>query len=932
MSAGAAVSARRRRRTRAVPMLAAVRLLAVRTARRDAVLLAAWLLVVVVAVGVAVGGPRLAVGVLDEGAREAVTEAGRDADLLVAPGDALTSRVLQITDDAITEITAPALRGIVDQVVVSLASPALEVLTITRPDGPDDEVQVLAEGALYADPALLPGGPDEEPTVRVVEGALPVAAPARDDPIPVAVPATTADAADLQVGDVLELPSRRVVPEGEEPERAAVEVVALVEAVDPGALAWVDAGPVWTAGRRDAVPLLAPPAVARSLAAALGGGTGTTLRYVVDPDRFDSDVATRVRAELVALETNSSWLLPGNLGSGAPVRTTLPEALDAYAVAGRSAAAQMSVPTLGAAGTVAFVLVLLARLVVERRRSVLELERARGAAVGTVVLRLGVEALVVTLAATAVALALLHLVLPGAIEPVGLAAVLAAALLAAPAWGGLLARRAWSGSRVPANRRDRVRLVRRRAAARVVGEVAAVVVAAAAALALQRRGLLQAETPTADPFLGAAPLLVAFAAAVLALRVYPWPVLAAGLLARRSRGALGVVGASRARRALAPLPLLVLTLAVAVGVGGLLLVSTIRAGQVRASWDLVGADAVVTAPDVGPLAAELRDQPGVTAVVEARVITGARGDLGNRDAEVTVLAVDAGYAESVADLPGAGADLAALADLPYGTTVPVPGRGDPRPLVPAVVSPGLADRIGSRGLGMWAAGARTELDVVGTTDHAPLGVGPRPYVFLALGTLIADDGPLVPTVAWVHGPGAADAVAAVAADEPPGATTVLVRADWLAEGRADALVSGVERTMVAGALVAGLLAVVGAVATALAGARERGRTLALLRTLGMRPRLGWWLAGVELAPVVLAALVAGGAAGALVVSELGAAMGLDVLVGGVRTPPVVVDGAALAWVGAGAVGLLVVAVAVDVLAHRRMRLAEVLRVGETPGG
>lgn len=923
---------RRQRRARVAPMLAAVRLLAVRTARRDRVLLAAWFLVVAVAVVVAVGGPRLATRVLDDGAREAVAEAGHDADLVAVVDGGPTNRML-LVEDVVAEVGAPALRGIVSEAVVSMSGPGLEVLTRLRPG--ESDVPVVVESGVVR-PALLPVGPDGAPLVRVVEGALPLEPPTdEEDPFPVAAPVRAATASDVQVGDVLELPSRRIGPLGEDAPTALVEVVALVEPIDAEALTWIDVGSLWTTGRGDAVPVLAPPEVAGALNRALGGVASATVRYVVDAERFDADVAARVRADLVALETSTAQLLPGGLSSGARLDSTLPEVLDAYAEAARSAAAQMSVPTLGAAGAVAFVLVLLARLVVERRRSVLELERARGAAVGTVVLRLWIEALVVTVAAAGTALALLHLLLPGTTEPVGLALVLGAALVAAPVWGGLLARRAWSGSRVPANRRDRVRLVRRRAAARVVGEVAAVVVAAAAALALQRRGLLQTETPTADPFLGAAPLLVAFAAAVLALRAYPWPVLAASVLARRSRGALGVVGASRARRALQPLPLLVLTLAVAVGVGGLLLVSTIRAGQVRASWDLVGADAVVTADDVGPLAERLRDEPGVTSVVTGRVVTGAKGDLGNRDAEVTVIAVDDGYAASLAALPGAGTDLAAFADLPYGTTVATPERGDPRPTVEAVVSPGLASRIGSRGLGIWAAGARTELDVVGTTDHVPLGLGPGPFVFVALGTLIDDDGPLEPTKAWVHGPGAAAAVAAVVGDPAPESdaptVTATAQADWLADSRADALVSGVERTLVIGALVAGLLAAVGAVATALAGARERGRTLALLRTLGMRPRLGWWLAGVELAPVVLAALVAGGAAGALVVTELGSAMGLDVLVGGVRTPPVAVDPAALAWVAAGAVGLLAVAVAVDALAHRRMRLAEVLRVGETPG-
>lgn len=946
-------------------MLGAVRLLAVRAARRDAVLLAAWFVVVVLAVVVAVGGPRLATGVLDRAAREAVDQAGHDADVVGVLTGTRVDRSLRYYDQALAEVELPALRGVVDRVVLALASDGVPVFAVNPDEAPAEdaaEEDATAEDAAAADPeaadaedspdtlfearlALLDDAgvarvrvvdgelpPDEEPELAPTGGRVDgrAGAPA---PVPVAIPEAAAAVEGLQVGDVLELGSRRMVPMGSAPPTVLVEVAAVVAPVDEGDLEWLDAGPLWSAPERgQSVPVLVGPVAGAVVDAALGGPGHGVVRFVVDPERFDAEVARQVAVELDSLAVSAGDLLPPYVVGGASVVTDLDDVLTAYTAAARSAVAQMSVPTVGAAGTVALVLVLLARLVVERRRPVLELERARGAAVGTVVLRLGVEAVLVTAAAVAVALAALHALLPGTTSLPGLVAVVAAAVLASPVWGGRLARRAWSGSRAPANRRDRLRLVRRRAAARVVGEVSVLLVAAAAAQALRSRGLLQTTTLEADPFLGAAPLLVALAAAVLALRVYPWPVVVAGLLVRRSRGALGVVGMSRARRALSPLPLLVLTLAVAVGVGGLLLVSTVRTGQVRASWDVTGADASVTAEDVDPVVARLRAAPGVTDVSAAFVKPEARVDLGNRDTDATVVAVDPAYVGMLAQLPGAGTRLDAFADL----DVPAPPTSDdedaPAVAVPAVVSPGLAQRVGDRGIAVSVAGNRVELEVVGTTDHAPRGLGSGPFVFVALGSLVNDGEPLPPTVVWVDGPGAAEAATAAAEAFPPGTAVATSQAQWLAQAREGALVDGVERMLLAGALVAGLLAAVGAVATALAGARERGRTLALLRTLGMRPRLGWWLAGVELAPVVLAALVAGAAAAVTAVSVLGTSMGLEELVGGVRPPSVAVDGGALAWVAVAAVALLAVAVAVDALAHRRARLAEVLRVGETPGG
>jgi len=88
---------------------------------------------------------------------------------------------------------------------------------------------------------------------------------------------------------------------------------------------------------------------------------------------------------------------------------------------------------------------------------------------------------------------------------------------------------------------------------------------------------------------------------------------------------------------------------------------------------------------------------------------------------------------------------------------------------------------------------------------------------------------------------------------------------------------------------------------------------------------------VSLSAVAIAALIGLplGAAVALgrfpgrgaVIVLLNASMGL---------PPVVVDPLVPTWLAGGAVVLLLVAAAAEVAAHRRDRLSEVVRVGETP--
>ena len=126
-----------------------------------------------------------------------------------------------------------------------------------------------------------------------------------------------------------------------------------------------------------------------------------------------------------------------------------------------------------------------------------------------------------------------------------------------------------------------------------------------------------------------------------------------------------------------------------------------------------------------------------------------------------------------------------------------------------------------------------------------------------------------------------------------------------------------------------VLAAVALIATVVSGARARGRTLSLLRTLGMSPRLGWWLALAELAPLVIASIFGGILAGVSVVLALAPSIGIDVLAGGTTIPAASLSPIVPAGIAVGAIALLFVGVLADVLVHRRDKLSEVLRVGET---
>jgi putative ABC transport system permease protein len=176
----------------------------------------------------------------------------------------------------------------------------------------------------------------------------------------------------------------------------------------------------------------------------------------------------------------------------------------------------------------------------------------------------------------------------------------------------------------------------------------------------------------------------------------------------------------------------------------------------------------------------------------------------------------------------------------------------------------------------------------------------------------------------VMGAGTDAAVAAL-----PDEDEVLTRSTWLAERRDLALIAGVESAMLFAVVAVGLLSIVALVATVVAGARARGRALSLLRTLGMSPRLGWWLALAELAPLVLAAVIGGIVAGITVVLALAPSIGLDVLAGGTQVPDASFSPTVFIGLAGAALLLLLLGTLADVLVHRRDKLSEVLRVGET---
>ena len=905
-------------------------LVAGRRARRDIALLLTVVGLTATATVLAVTGPGLVLETVDGGVRDTLETAGSRADVTLLGSFAtprgentpltqfVTPESVLALEEQLPDRLPDALSRVVSDITLTVLSG--DGLAAPRPDVPGSDTQQLRVRTSMLTPANTDG-------LTLVDGRMPEARAEGDvDPVEVVMSAVAADAASMSIGDVIEVEQLawREQLVGESDSRATLELVGIIAAVDEGARVWGDTPELWKPLERPATEVSSRITRLTVLADQTGVAAVSLVdadpfevryRLHVDPAAFTSVLATQATEEIQDLNARDTALTGGT--QVLDVRTELGPALAAYPQQARAALAQMSVMMSGVIGIAGIVVVLLSRLLVLYRAEAVALERARGASVLSVGMRTLTESAVTTVVGVGVGFLVALLLLGDAArDPLPVVVVAVVALLAGPVQSMSLARQAWTGRRDPANRRDRQRIIAARRARRIVVELAVVVIAIAALVSLRDRGLVQTRTDGVDPFLASAPILLAAAVTVVVLRVFPLPIRAFGVVGRQTRGVLGLLGAVRAQQSLAALPLLALTLGTALAVSGGLLVTTVREGQDEASWQRVGADIRIEGEVDGALVEALAGAAGVEAVGSSHLRGGVGLDLGTTGRPVTVIAIDGGHADVIDLLPSTPSS-ASLREL---------RTASPEEAVAVVVDATIDELLITNNLAMYYGGDYVPLEVVGTTDVQPTGYAEGPFVYVDLQSL-SDylPEPLPASTVLAIGSGAVAAAADLGVPED----TVLDRAGWIDDRRSLAIVSGVERTMLfaVGAVV--LLAAVALIATVVSGARSRGRTLSLLRTLGMSPRLGWWLALSELAPLVIAAVLGGVVAGVAVVLALAPSLGLDVLAGGTTIPDAALSPFVPAGIAAGAIVLLLIGVLADVLVHRRDKLSEVLRVGET---
>ena len=755
---------------------------------------------------------------------------------------------------------------------------------------------------------------------------------------------------------------------------AEVRIVGVFEPVDAAAPIWDDmrlarvACPSPDDDATFRVTLLTDPAGARI------AGAGAELihrwRYRLDERRITADRIGDLTVAVAAARRQP------------PTRTNLLSSVDTtladFDRRLRGVRAVLAVIQAGILATVAGLILLAARLAVDRRRAEYALIRARGGAVRTVAARAAGESLLVAVPAGAAGW------LAGAVtggradrtEPLLVLGVLLLGALAPVAYAAAGARRPdFTG-----HRRDLV--TDRPTPRRITAEVFVVALAAGGAFLVRRRGLATGSTTGSgggggvgvDPYLVAVPVLLALAASLLALRLMPLPLRWAGRLAGRARGAVAFLGLSGAGRG-APLrsgPLAVLVVAIATGIFSSTVTTTIAHARDRTADLAVPADALVTGFSFAPGTERgIAAVPGVTRATPVLLESAAavRSAASPMIVQAQAMVVDA-------RTPGLG--------LPAALTraVPTPAASDPAPSgrrlsgpaasrpaasgpaasgraagagsgqVPVLVSPRLARRVGDAGQ-VDVQGRRYRFRVAAVAENAPvLGTGLRDFLVLPQQAMaIPDFQPIVPNRILVSGARfdpaairaaadagqrqqALDAIGQAAQDRDlPMPATVTTRSAYRAglDGRG---VDGVlSFTFAAGIGAAAGLALLAVALTVLAGAPARGRTLSRLRTMGLSAGQGRRLLIYELVPSLGVAVLVGGLVGLALPVLIGPALGLDAIssgeFGAAGTPArLSVDPLLAAVVLVIAVLAVAAALVVEDVANRRLRLGTVLRLGE----
>jgi putative ABC transport system permease protein len=517
-----------------------------------------------------------------------------------------------------------------------------------------------------------------------------------------------------------------------------------------------------------------------------------------------------------------------------------------------------------------------AQLVAEQRRGEFALRRARGGARWQIGLLAVTGMAAVTVPAAAAAIALAVALTAGYPDPLAwwlAACTMLVALVAVPL---LAVRGAISGA--PARSR-------RIAARRLSAEAMLIVLAVGGLVLLRQQG-------AGGWYTSLAPVLVAVPVAIVVVRCYPVLLRALLGVARSRPGVTAFIGFTRAvqNSPRAILPAFTLVLALTVVAFGTMIQNAVTSGEVAASWQRTGADALINAgTSQRPLtpAAEraIASVPGVTHAVPVVVLYDSQH--GNA---FTLAAVNpAQYGALVASTPGGSFQARDLLSWRGGG-------------VPALASPGFTALLGGTSGTLYTSEGALRIHVTGPVASVPGIPGGGTLLVVPLSALPIPVAPLEELVTGPHLDG--QALRQVVNQQVPGATVTLRSAELAALDSAP-LPHSAYLAITAGSVAAAGLVVLVLLITLVLAARDGASILARLRVMGLGRGQARWLEVAQMLPQVTVSAVGGLACAYALAPLIGPSIDLSAFTGGAAAVPV---RAQLAPSLAAAAGLLLLAI------------------------
>jgi putative ABC transport system permease protein len=724
---------------------------------------------------------------------------------------------------------------------------------------------------------------------------------------------------------------------------ATLIVTAIVRARDTGSTFWQQDTtivrpsleqlgptnpPFWVGG------VIADPDQFVAIQDVFGGvGLGVQWEFPLDVSGVNADQAQGLYQTLNRATTTTPTLTALAPAAGELVVTS-PLLADLALFLGTQAAVEtvlqllfVSLIVVGAA-----VILLAARMIVDRREGELTMLRARGGSLGQVAGLMLRGAVLAAGPGVVLGVALAIAVVPGGASLAGwpLAAIAIAAALGGPP---LIA--VWRHRRPdPASNPALITSAETRRAAgparswrRLVIEVTAVAASVAGLVVLRNQGVPAGGSGTGtDLYLTITPVLVAIPVVVVMLRLYPLAIRGLLVLTAREAGATGFVALSRAARSslTGALPAFALVLTLSVATFAAMVSQGISRGEAAASWHATGADVVIQPGQEGtpitPAAVRaIGAVPGVRHTT-AVWVTNWSTPFGQ---PVTVIAVNpASYAAMTADTPfsafpaariGRDRSTAPGTVLLAGATVPVLASPSAR----AVLDQGTGQ------LNSPTAMPPLKVRVVGLLSDTPALPAGGPFVVMPLLSLPGPAGAAAPNLLLATGSAINQARLTAAANRTIPGNVIRFRSSVLAALASSPLQHGaglIITLIIAAATALGLFIVILGLAL---GAGERGLTLARLTVMGHDQTTGLVMA--EAMPAVIAAVIAGAVCAVALPRVIGSAIDLSAFTGSSAPVRLQLDALALGLPAAIIVVLALGVLAGQARALRRRDISGMLR-------